>query len=177
MRLRSAREGEPPTHGGRATLTPVSKRSAGILLYRLRDGELEVLLAHMGGPFWERREAGAWTVPKGELDDDEDELTAARREFEEELGSPPPDGPAIDLGEIRQGNRKRVRAWAIEGDFDPARLRSNLCEIEWPPRSGRVIEIPEIDRAEWFRPDEIGARLIKGQMTLIERLIDHLAAD
>lgn len=151
------------------------KRSAGILLYRETGGTLEVLLAHMGGPFWARREQGAWTVPKGLIDEGEDELTAARREFEEELGSPPPPGPAIDLGEVRQAGGKRVRVWAIEGDFDPAGLRSNTHRMEWPPRSGTLREFPEIDRAEWFRPDQIGNRLIAGQEAFVERLVEHLA--
>lgn len=150
-------------------------RSAGILLYRGRAESLEVLLAHMGGPFWERREAGAWSVPKGLIDDGEDELSAARREFEEELGSPPPEGPAIDLGEIRQSSGKLVHAWAIEGDFDTSRVHSNLCEVEWPPGSGRYRQIPEVDRAAWFKPAEIGDRLIKGQMPLIDRLVRHLS--
>lgn len=148
----------------------MTKQSAGLLLYRRREGRLEVLIAHMGGPFWQSKEKGAWTIPKGLIDEDEEALAAARREFEEELGISPPDGPAIDLGEIRQSSGKRVHVWAIEGDFDPSRLRSNTFE-SGPPRSGKREQFPEIDRAEWFRPDEIEDRIVKGQDTFIERLV------
>lgn len=167
-------KGDSPS-AGHSYAVIVSKQSAGILLYRWRGDQLEVLLAHMGGPFWAKRKAGAWTIPKGLIDDGEDLLAAARREFEEELGTPPPKGPVIDLGEIRQGSGKRVRAWAIEGDFDPTALRSNTCEVEWPPRSGRILEVPEIDRAEWMRAETIGGRLIKGQSAFVERLVASLA--
>jgi predicted NUDIX family NTP pyrophosphohydrolase len=145
-------------------------RSAGILVYRCRGGELEVLLVHPGGPFWARRDAGAWSIPKGEYASDEDPLTAARREFAEELGKAPPDGPAEDLGEVTLRSGKRVRAFAVAGDLDPRAVQSNRCEIEWPPRSGRRIEIPEIDRAEWFGIDEARRRLNPAQGTLIDRL-------
>jgi predicted NUDIX family NTP pyrophosphohydrolase len=145
--------------------------SAGILLYRRRAGELEVLLVHPGGPFWAARDAGAWSIPKGEYGD-EDPLAAARREFEEELGSPAPHGPVIDLGEVRLKSGKLVRAWGLEGDLDAAGASSNTCEIEWPPRSGRMIEIPEVDRAEWFGLGEAGRRLNPAQVTLLERLVE-----
>src|SRR5438067_5821146 len=114
-------------------------RSAGILLHRSRGGALEVLLVHPGGPMWSRRDAGAWSIPKGEYDDGEDPLVAARREFAEELGAAPPQSQPRDLGEVRQKSGKSVRAWALRGDLDPSQIRSNTCEIEWPPRSGRRI--------------------------------------
>src|SRR5579862_3829476 len=127
-----------------------SRRSAGILLHRGQGDALEVLLVHPGGPIWTHRDAGAWSIPKGEYVDGEDPLDAARREFEEELGSAAPAGEAADLGEIRQKSGKRVRAWAIPGDLDATGIVSNTFELEWPPRSGKLIEIPEVDRAEWF---------------------------
>ena len=127
-------------------------RSAGILLYRRGSaGGLEVLLVHPGGPIWARRDAGVWSIPKGEYGDDEEPLTAARREFAEELGSPAPDdAPPLDLGEVRQKSGKRVRAWALPGDLDAAVVTSNTFEMQWPPRSGRMQAFPEVDRAQWF---------------------------
>ena len=125
-------------------------RSAGLLLYRQPAGELEVLLVHPGGPLWARRDLGAWSIPKGEYGPEEDPLTAARREFLEELGSPPPDGELLDLGEIRQRSGKLVRAWALAADFDATRIKSNLFSMQWPPRSGQMREFPEVDRAQWF---------------------------
>lgn len=151
------------------------KSSSGLLLYRHRHGRLEFLLVHPGGPLWARRDEGAWSIPKGEYMPDEDPLTAARREFAEELGQPPPDGAPVDLGEVRLKSGKRVRAFAVAGDLDPAVVRSNTCEIEWPPRSGRRIEIPEVDRAEWFAPGEARVRINPGQAPLIERLERKLA--
>ena len=150
-------------------------RSAGILLHRRREGRFEVLLVHPGGPYFATRDLGVWGIPKGEYGPAEDPLSAARREFEEELGSPPPDGPVIDLGEVRLKSGKRVVAWGMEGDLDVTRALSNTCEIEWPPRSGRMIEIPEVDRAEWFVPDEARTRVNPGQLELIERLLATLA--
>jgi predicted NUDIX family NTP pyrophosphohydrolase len=147
-------------------------RSAGLLLYRVRDGRLEVLIAHMGGPFWARKDERAWSIPKGEYPDDEDPLAAAKREFEEELGSPPPDGPARPLGEIRQSSGKRVIAWAVEGDLDPTHIRSNTFTTEWPPRSGRTAEFPEIDRAEWVDLPTARRKLVKGQVALLDALED-----
>ena len=146
-------------------------RSAGILLFRRAPARgLEVLLVHPGGPAWARRDAGAWSIPKGEYLEPEDPLAAARREFEEELGSAPPGGEAMDLGEITQKSGKRVRAFALEGDLDPERVLSNTCEIEWPPRSGRRMVIPEIDRAEWFDLAEAGQKINPAQLELLERL-------
>ncbi len=147
-------------------------RSAGILLHRRGDDGLEVLLVHPGGPLWALRDAGAWSIPKGEYEDDEDPLVAARREFEEELGSAPPDGEARDLGEVRQKSGKRVRAWALAGDLDADRITSNTFELEWPPRSGRRIEIPEVDRAQWFTLEAAREKINPAQAALLDRLHD-----
>ncbi len=146
------------------------RRSAGILLHRGRGQDLEVLLVHPGGPAWANRDAGAWSVPKGEHLEGEDPLAAARREFEEELGTAPPEGDAEDLGEIRQKSGKRVRAWAIAGDLDATQIHSNTFEFEWPPRSGKLIEIPEVDRAEWFGLDVAREKINSGQVPLLDRL-------
>jgi len=145
-------------------------RSAGILLHRRRGRRLEVLLVHPGGPFWVRRDEGAWSIPKGEYPREVDPLLAARREFEEELGVAPPDGPAQDLGEIRQRGGKLVHAWSVEGDLDAAAIVSNTFELEWPPRSGRLIEVPEVDRAEWFDLDKARRRINPAQAELLDRL-------
>jgi predicted NUDIX family NTP pyrophosphohydrolase len=145
--------------------------SAGILLHRRAGDQLQVLLVHPGGPLWARRDAGAWSIPKGEYaHGSEDPLAAARREFEEELGSPPPDGEALDLGEIRQKSGKRVRAWALEGDLDASAITSNTVMIEWPPRSGRQLEIPEVDRAEWFSLADAREKINPAQVALLDRL-------
>jgi predicted NUDIX family NTP pyrophosphohydrolase len=145
--------------------------SAGILLHRRAGDQLQVLLVHPGGPLWARRDAGAWSIPKGEYaNGSEDPLAAARREFEEELGSPPPDGEALDLGEIRQKSGKRVRAWALEGDLDAGAITSNTVMIEWPPRSGRQLEIPEVDRAEWFSLADAREKINPAQVALLDRL-------
>ena len=142
------------------------KRSAGVLLRR-SDGR--VLLVHPGGPFWARRDTGAWSIPKGEHDDDEDPEVCARREFAEELGSPAP-GELADLGVVRQKNRKEVRAFFGEGDVDVDGIVSNTFTIEWPPRSGRQQEFPEIDRAEWFTVEEARAKLNPAQAEFLDRL-------
>jgi predicted NUDIX family NTP pyrophosphohydrolase len=154
----------------------MARKSAGIMLHR-GDGErTEVLLVHPGGPLWAKRDLGVWSIPKGEYASGEDPLAAAQREFQEELGSPPPsDGPFTDLGEITQRSGKRVRAWALEGDLDAGAARSNTFELEWPPRSGRTIEVPEVDRAEWFVLHEARARLIESQVELLERLVQARA--
>lgn len=149
-------------------------RSAGLVLYRTRGGQLEVLLVHPGGPFWARRDLGAWSIPKGEYSPDEDPLAAARREFAEELGTQAPDGRAEDLGEIRQKSGKLVRGFALEGNLDAGAITSNTCQIEWPPRSGRSIEIPEVDRAAWFSLDEARERVIAAQAELLERLAERV---
>jgi predicted NUDIX family NTP pyrophosphohydrolase len=149
------------------------ERSAGMLLYRHRDGGLEVLLVHPGGPFFARRDAGAWSIPKGLYEEGEEPLACARREFAEELGSPCPDGPALELGEIRQKNGKRVTAFAIEGDLDADAITSNTFELEWPPRSGRRRRFPEVDRAGWFTLDAAREKLLAAQVPLLERLSDR----
>ena len=149
-----------------------SRRSAGILLYRrAAGGGVEVLLAHPGGPIWAKRDAGAWTVPKGEFHDGEEAMAVARREFQEETGHPAPEGRALELGEIRQKGGKLVEAWALEGDLDPAAAHSNTFPLEWPPRSGRWLTVPEIDRVEWFGPDEARRRIKDTQVAFIDRLL------
>jgi predicted NUDIX family NTP pyrophosphohydrolase len=151
------------------------RRSAGLLLYRQTSATgVEVLLAHPGGPLWAKRDAGVWTVPKGEFHDGEEAWAVARREFEEETGHPAPDGDPIELGEIRQKGGKLVEAWALEGDLDPATARSNTFPFEWPPRSGRWITIPEIDRVEWFAPGEARQRIKDTQSPFVDRLLDAL---
>ncbi|HET7494708.1 MAG TPA: NUDIX domain-containing protein [Candidatus Limnocylindrales bacterium] len=151
-----------------------SRRSAGILLYRRGPDGLAVLLAHPGGPLWATRDEGVWTVPKGEIEGGEDPWDVARREFEEETGHQPPSGPAIDLGEITQKGGKVVVAWALEGDLDPAAASSNTFPLQWPPRSGRWITVPEIDRVDWFAPDEARRRLKDTQIPFVDRLIGVL---
>ena len=149
--------------------------SAGILLYRRRDGGLEVLLVHPGGPMWAKRDAGAWSIPKGEYEPAEEPLAAAQREFAEELGTPAPDGEPVDLGQVRQRSGKVVSAWALPGDLDAAAIVSNTCMVQWPPRSGREIEIPEVDRAEWFDMASAREKINPAQVALIERLERALA--
>ncbi len=143
--------------------------SAGIMAYRIRQGRVEVLLVHPGGPFWRNRDLGAWTIPKGEYSGAEDAQAAARREFAEELGVEVT-APLRDLGEIRQRGGKRVQAFALPLDLDPRTIRSNSFEIEWPPRSGRRQSFPEIDRAEWFALEEARERINPGQLPLLDRL-------
>ncbi len=150
--------------------------SAGLIVFREREGTLEVLLGHMGGPFWAGKDAGAWSIPKGELDEGEEPLAGARREYAEELGHPPPDGPALELGEIRQRAGKRVVAFAIAGDFDPALLDPGTFELEWPPRSGRRESFPEIDRVAWFDLATARTKIVAGQIALLERLTDARGA-
>jgi predicted NUDIX family NTP pyrophosphohydrolase len=151
--------------------TLVTKKSAGILAYRRNTRGLEVLLAHPGGPFWRNKDEGAWSIPKGELDPSEDPEQAARREFAEELGPGATILELTPLGEIRQRGGKRVIAFAGEGDFDMAALESNTFEIEWPPRSGRRQQFPEIDRAQWFDLEAARGKLISGQVEFLDRLL------
>jgi predicted NUDIX family NTP pyrophosphohydrolase len=153
----------------------VTARSAGIVLYRGTPGALEVLLVHPGGPFWARRDAGVWSIPKGEYDPSEDPLAAARREFEEELGVAPPEAPETDLGEIRQKSGKQVKAFALEGDLDAAAIRSNTFPLEWPPRSGKFVQTPEVDRAEWFSLPDAKHKINPAQAELLDRLREALA--
>lgn len=150
-------------------------RSAGIVLRRrTANGAVEVLLGHMGGPFWQRRQEGAWTIPKGEVEPGEEPLAVARREFHEELGMPVPPGDLVDLGEVRQAGGKVVRAWAVEGDLDAEAIVSNTFELEWPPKSGRIQSFPEIDRAAWFDVESARAVIVAGQRPLLDRLTTEL---
>jgi predicted NUDIX family NTP pyrophosphohydrolase len=146
------------------------RTSAGILLWRRGAGAVEVLLAHNGGPYWARKDHGHWTIPKGEAEPGEELSEVARREFAEETGHDVPQGPLIDLGQIRQKSGKVVLGWAVEGDLDPAAAVSNTYELEWPPRSGRVQSFPEIDRIEWFDLEEARARLKAAQVPFLDRL-------
>lgn len=154
-------------------MTATAKRSAGLLLFRRTDQGIEVLLGHMGGPFFARRDAGAWTVPKGEYEPDEPAWDAARREFQEELGLPPPDGAPIPLGEVTQTNRKVVTVWAIEADLDVTSVVPGTFTMEWPPGSGQVQEFPELDRVEWLDLDRARALLVKAQAAFLDRLEGH----
>ena len=142
-------------------------------MYRLRESRVEVFLVHPGGPFWAKKDLGAWSIPKGEYATGEDPLDAARREFAEETGFAP-SGEFIPLGTVRQSGGKLVSVWAVEGDCDPAQVKSNVCMIEWPPRSGRKIEIPEVDQAGWFSLDEARERILKSQAPVIDLLLQRL---
>ncbi|KOT37783.1 DNA mismatch repair protein MutT [Streptomyces caelestis] len=144
-----------------------------MLLFRHTDRGIEVLLGHMGGPFFARRESGAWTVPKGEYDPGEPAWEAARREFREELGLPPPDGEALPLGEVRQSGGKTVTAWAVEADLDPATVLPGTFTMEWPPRSGRIQEFPELDRVAWFPLERARDVIIGAQAAFLDRLAEH----
>lgn len=152
------------------------RTSAGLLLFRRDPDALRVLIAHMGGPLWAKKDERAWSVPKGEHGDDEPPLDAARREFTEELGLPAPDGAAIDLGEVRQRGGKRVRCWAIEGDLDPDAITPGSFELAWPPRSGRTIVVPEVDRVAWMTVAEARPRLVAAQEAFLDRLVEALAS-
>ncbi len=152
------------------------KTSAGLLLYRPAAVGVEVLLAHMGGPFWAAKDAAAWSVPKGELESGENPLAAAVREFTEELGFPPPPGADAELGAARQGNGKTVLVWARAGDVDAGPVHGNTATIQWPPRSGKTIEVPEIDRVQWFSVDAARVRLVKGQVVFLDRLAELMWA-
>ena len=149
------------------------KQSAGVLLYRFRSGVLEVFLVHPGGPFWAKKDAGVWSIPKGEFEEGADPLEAARREFFEETGSPI-DGPLVALKPLRQRSGKVVHAWAAQGDIDAAAIRSNLFSMEWPPRSGRQQEFPEVDRGEWFAIPAARIKLTGGQTGFLDELRDKL---
>jgi predicted NUDIX family NTP pyrophosphohydrolase len=152
----------------------MSKQSAGLLMYRRRAGELEFLLVHPGGPFWKAKYAGAWTIPKGEIEEGEDALAAAKREFEEELGFKL-EGEFIELMPIKQKSGKRVQAWAFEGDCDTSQIKSNTFTMEWPPRSGKMSEFPEVDRAAFFDLREAKEKINPAQVALLEELGTKLA--
>jgi predicted NUDIX family NTP pyrophosphohydrolase len=149
----------------------VARRSAGIVLHRSGAAGVEVLLVHPGGPFWARKDAGAWSIPKGEYEDGEDPLACALREFEEETGTRLDATDVVELGSVRQKSGKQVTAWAVAGDLDPATVRSNTFAMEWPPRSGRQAEFPEVDRAEWFGVEVAREKLVSGQVELLDRLV------
>lgn len=153
--------------------------SGGLLLWRRApDGDgVELLIAHMGGPFWARKDERAWSLPKGEVEEGEEPLQTARREWTEELGLPVPEGETVALGEVRQKNGKRVQAWAVRGDLDPASIVPGTFETEWPPRSGRTQEFPEVDRVAWVAPDVARAKLVVAQAAFVDRLLEMLGAD
>ena len=150
------------------------KRSSGILMYRRPRADIEFLLVHPGGPFWAKKDWGAWSIPKGEYSEGEDPLTVARREFEEETGARA-EGDFLPLGDLVQPGRKIVTAWAVEGDFDPSTLKSNEFELEWPPKSGRRASFPEVDRAAWFSPANARRKILPAQGEFIARLLTALA--
>ena len=152
----------------------MAKRSAGILLYRVMRGAPEVLLVHPGGPFWARRDAGAWSIPKGEYEPGDDPRTCALREFEEETGAALPPGELIDLGDVKQKGGKVVSAWGAEGDLDDDAVRSTTFTMEWPPRSGGTVEFPEIDRAGWFGVEAAREKLVAAQAEFLDRLLERL---
>lgn len=150
--------------------------SAGVVLFRRTSGGLEILLAHMGGPYWAAKDEGAWSIPKGEYDEDETPWETARREFAEEIGRPLPEGTVpVELGEITQRGGKVVTAFGVEGDIDPDTASSNTFQLEWPPRSGQMRSFPEVDRVAWFTPDVAAGKALAGQAELFERLSARLA--
>jgi predicted NUDIX family NTP pyrophosphohydrolase len=151
----------------------MAKQSAGILVYRRAATTIEVLLVHPGGPFWAKKDKGAWSVPKGEVEEGEDLLEAAKREFEEETGQSVPDGELIELGSFKR-NSKQITAWAVEGNIDAAQVKSNTLSIEWPPKSGKQLEIPEVDRAAWVTLERAPEKMHTGQDVFILHLADKL---
>jgi len=163
-------------HRKRAIKEGVRKGSAGILLFRFNNAALEVLLVHPGGPYWANKDAGAWSIPKGEYSEGEDALAAAKREFAEETGVNV-DGEFLPLGEVRQAGGKIVQVWALQGDLDPSLIRSNTFKLEWPPKSGSVREFPEVDSAGWFLMPVAKQKLLFGQHEFLARLCDRLGAD
>ncbi len=152
----------------------MTAQSAGLVLYRQRDGKLEVLLVHPGGPFWQKRDDGVWSIPKGEFAENETGIDVARREFQEELGVPAPDGELTGLGAVRQAGGKIVHAWAMPGDLDVTRLTSNTFALEWPPRSRKMQQFPEVDRAAWFSLDAVRGKMLPAQRAFIDRLEELL---
>lgn len=154
----------------------MSRESAGLLLYRERNGRPEVLLVHPGGPFWQRKDDGAWSIAKGEIGATENPVDVARREFREELGAEPPEGEWLPLGSVRQAGGKLVHAWAAAGDFDPAHITSMAFEMDWPPRSGRRQSFPEVDRAAWFGLEDARRKILAAQQAFIDRLESRLSS-
>ncbi len=148
----------------------MAKLSAGLLVYRVKEKNVEVFLVHPGGPFWVKKDDGAWSVPKGEYTAQEDPLEAAKREFKEETGFDPPAGKMMELKPIKQPSGKIVSVWAVEDDFEATKIKSNLFSMEWPPKSGRQQEFPEVDRAGWFSLDEAKGKILKGQAGFLEQL-------
>ncbi len=153
------------------------KQSAGLLVYRIVRNELEIFLVHSGGPFWAKKDLAAWSIPKGEFEEGEDPLQAAVREFNEETGLAVPDGKPVPLRPVKQSGRKYVHAWYLKGDFDASAVQSNTFEMEWPPRSGKQMTFPEVDKAGWFRIAEAREKVYKGQIPIIEQLISALSLD
>lgn len=154
----------------------MKKQSAGILLYRKTAQGLDVLLVHPGGPFWARRDLGAWSVPKGEFTEDEDVLTAAKREFAEETGMPAPDGDYQSLGQAKQPSGKIVYVFALQADFDTRKFKSNMFTMEWPPKSGQQQQFPECDKAAWFTLETAKQKIVKGQLDVLGKLTDIVPA-
>lgn len=165
------------SHGRSRKMENVPKLSAGLLLYRVRDGDVEVLIGHPGGPFWARKDEGAWSIPKGEYGQGEDPWAVARREFEEELGKAPPQGPRLEFAPVKQPGGKIVTAFAVRGDLDLDGCFSNTFTMEWPKGSGTIKEYPEIDRVAWFPVAQARSKLLKGQRVLLDRLMAAIADD
>lgn len=155
----------------------MAKLSAGILMYRGQGPALELLLVHPGGPFWANKDRGAWSIPKGEYEEGDEPLAVAKREFEEELGTPAPQRAYLQLGELKQPSRKLITAFAVEGDLDPGTLKSNHFAMEWPPKSGKMQSFPEVDRAAWFSLDQAATKIQPGQAPFIDRLLAALGID
>jgi predicted NUDIX family NTP pyrophosphohydrolase len=155
----------------------MKKQSAGILLFRRTTNSVEVLLGHAGGPFWKKKDSGAWSIPKGEYEPDEDSLVAARREFQEETGQAVPEGETIDLGSMKRKDGKIIQIWAVEGEIDAKHIMSNSFEMEWPPKTGQMQSFPEIDKAAWYSLAKAPVKMHKGQDVFIERLAEHLGVD
>ncbi len=152
----------------------MGKQSGGILVYRFKSDALEVLLVHPGGPFWANKDKGSWSIPKGEFDENEESITAAKREFEEETGQPVPDGDLIELGSTKNKSGKTIYVWAVKGDLEVENLKSNTFSMEWPPKSGNTQEFPEVDRGGWFAPGKAAIKLNEAQIVFVERLAEHL---
>lgn len=158
------------------TAIDMKKLSAGILVYR-KTNIIEVFLVHPGGPFWAKKDAAAWSIPKGEYSEDEDPLVAAKREFKEETGQVAPEGQLVDLGEFKVSSSKTVHAWAVEGEINPKHVKSNMFEMEWPPKSGTKQEFPEVDKAGWFPLAQAVPKIVKGQIPIVEKLAEVLGEE